>query len=69
MLLEDSLDEPLMLVRDKQDELHCLSNICTHRGMFLIDKPGKYRLLSCKYHGRCFNMDGKFRSMPQFKEA
>jgi len=69
MLLEDSLDEPLMLVRDKQDELHCLSNICTHRGMFLIDQPGKYRLLSCKYHGRCFNMDGKFRSMPKFKEA
>lgn len=69
MLLEDSLDEPLMLVRDKEDELHCLSNVCTHRGMFLIDRPGKYRLLSCKYHGRCFNLNGQFRSMPEFKEA
>lgn len=69
MLLEDSLDEPLMLVRDKNDELFCLSNVCTHRGMFLIDKPGKYRLLSCKYHGRCFSMDGTFRSMPEFSTA
>lgn len=69
MLLEDSLNEPLMLVRDKENKLHCLSNVCTHRGMFLVDKPGKYNLLSCKYHGRCFNIDGKFRSMPEFKET
>ena len=69
LLFEDSVDEPLMLVRDKEDAIYCLSNVCTHRGMFLIDKPGKYRLLSCKYHGRCFNMNGKFRSMPEFQET
>ncbi len=69
MLLEDSLEEPLMLVRDKDDAMHCLSNICTHRGMFLVDRPGKYRLLSCKYHGRCFDLNGQFRSMPEFQEA
>ncbi len=69
MLLEDSLNEPLVLVKDKSNQLACLSNVCTHRGMFLIDKPGKYRLLSCKYHGRCFNLDGSFRSMPEFSET
>ena len=69
MLLEDSLEEPLVLVRDKENALRCLSNVCTHRGMFLIDQPGKYRLLSCKYHGRAFNLDGQFRSMPEFQAA
>lgn len=69
MLLEDSLDEPLVLVRDKENELRCLSNVCTHRGMFLIDRPGKYRILSCKYHGRAFELNGQFRSMPEFQEA
>lgn len=69
MLLEDSLDEPLVLVKDKENNIHCLSNVCTHRGMFLIDQPGKYRLFSCKYHGRSFNLDGQFRSMPEFKET
>lgn len=69
MLLEDGLDEPLVLVKDKENKTHCLSNICTHRGMFLIDQPGKYRLLSCKYHGRSFNLDGQFRSMPEFQET
>jgi choline monooxygenase len=69
MLLQDSLDEPLMLVRDKEDNIYCLSNVCTHRGMFLVDKPGKYRMFSCKYHGRCFNLNGQFRSMPEFRET
>jgi choline monooxygenase len=69
MLLEDSLDEPLVLVKDKENELRCLSNVCTHRGMFLIDRPGNYRLLSCKYHGRAFNLAGQFRSMPEFQAA
>lgn len=69
MLLEDSLSQPLMLVRDKEDALHCLSNVCTHRGMFLVDQAGPYRMLSCKYHGRCFHLDGQFRSMPEFKET
>lgn len=69
MLLEDGLNEPLLLVRDQSDELYCLSNICTHRGMFLIDRPGPYRLLSCKYHGRCFEFNGKFRSMPAFEQT
>ncbi len=69
MLLEDSISEPLLLVKDKESKTYCLSNICTHRGMFLVDKPGKYRMLSCKYHGRCFNLDGCFRSMPEFKEV
>lgn len=69
MLLEGSLDEPLLLVRDRQDNIYNMSNVCTHRGMFLVDKPGPYRMLSCKYHGRCFNLDGQFRSMPEFKEV
>lgn len=69
MLLEDSLEEPLVLVKDKENVLYCLSNVCTHRGMFLIDQPGTYRFFACKYHGRTFNLDGQFRSMPEFKEA
>jgi choline monooxygenase len=31
-LLEGCLDEPIVLVRGEDDELHCLSNVCTHRG-------------------------------------
>src|SRR5436305_328292 len=34
-LLEGMLDEPLLLTRDHEDRVHCLSNVCTHRGTIL----------------------------------
>jgi choline monooxygenase len=68
-LLEHYLNEPLLLARDKQNKLHCLSNVCTHRGNLLVEKPCKLNDLRCKYHGRRFHLDGRFASMPEFKEV
>jgi choline monooxygenase len=68
-LLENYLDEPLLLTRDKEEKLHCLSNVCTHRGNILIDEKCKAANIRCKYHGRIFQLDGKFHSMPEFKEV
>jgi choline monooxygenase len=67
--LEHYLDEPLLLSRDKNNTLHCLSNVCTHRGNLLVEKRCKLNDLRCKYHGRRFQLDGKFLSMPEFKEV
>jgi len=68
-LLEKYLDEPLLLTRDDDDRIHCLSNVCTHRGNLLVYEPCQTRNLRCKYHGRLFHLDGSFRSMPEFKEV
>ena len=68
-LLEKYLDEPLLLSRDKENKLHCLSNVCTHRGNLLVERPCKLNDIRCKYHGRRFQLDGKFLSMPEFKEV
>ena len=68
-LLEKYLDEPLLLTRDEKDELHCLSNVCTHRGNLLAYESCKVSQLRCKYHGRLFQLDGKFKSMPGFREV
>ncbi len=69
ILLPDSLDEPLLLVRDGQGDLACLSNVCTHRGMLLADSPGSCEGLRCRYHGRTFSLDGTMTGMPEFAEA
>lgn len=69
ILLQGVLDEPLVLTRDGEGRLHCLSNVCTHRGKIVVEQPGNRRMLSCGYHGRCFRLDGSFKSMPEFKEA
>lgn len=68
-LLPGYLNEPLLLTRDKDNSLHCLSNVCTHRGNLLIDAPCNHNHLRCKYHGRIFKLDGQLQSMPEFKEV
>jgi choline monooxygenase len=68
-LLEGCLGEPLLLTRDRADALHCLSNVCTHRGNLVVEHPGVETALRCRYHGRRFQLDGRFHSMPEFEEA
>lgn len=66
-LLEGCLNEPLLVTRDQSDRLHCLSNVCTHRGTILCEHGGVERSLTCRYHGRRFDLDGTFRFMPEFE--
>lgn len=68
-LLPGSLDEPLLLSRDAEGRLHALSNVCTHRGNLLVHEPCRARGLRCRYHGRRFELDGRFVSMPETEGA
>lgn len=68
-LLPGLLDEPLLLARDGDDTLRCLSNVCTHRGNLLVESAGRCQVLRCRYHGRRFGLDGRFLSMPEFEQA
>ena len=68
-LLEKMLDEPLVLTRDSEDEIRCLSNVCTHRGFILTQHPGKMKQMVCGYHGRRFALDGTMKHMPEFDGA
>ena len=66
-LVPGALDEPLLLTRDASDAMHCVSNVCTHRGTLVVEGPGHESQLRCRYHGRRFTLDGKFHSMPEFE--
>src|ERR1700722_12057657 len=66
-LLEGSLNEPLLLTRDTHDALHLVSNVCPHRGNLVCEGAGVERYLRCRYHGRRFELSGKFLSMPEFE--
>lgn len=67
--LEGLLNEPLLLSRDEKNDIHCLSNVCTHRGNVLIDKACKRNAIQCRYHGRRFGLDGSMEYMPGFSGA
>jgi choline monooxygenase len=65
-LLEGFLDEPILLSK-KDGNVNCLSNVCTHRGNILVEEACSANLIRCGYHGRRFDLDGKFLSMPEFE--
>jgi choline monooxygenase len=68
-LLENYLNEPLLLTADADNRIHCLSNVCTHRGTTLVGAACQVNHLRCRYHGRQFGLDGHFISMPEFREV
>lgn len=56
---------PLLMLRDHDGALRVFQNTCRHRGMILLDKPGKIRgTIRCPYHSWCYNLDGGLRSTP-----
>lgn len=65
-VLEGCLDEPIVFTRDREDTVHCLSNVCTHRGNVVVEGAANLNTLRCRYHGRRFGLDGKFQFMPEF---
>lgn len=67
-LLSGFLDEPILLSKNGEN-VNCLSNVCTHRGNILVNEPCKASLIRCGYHGRRFDLSGKFLSMPEFAEV
>src|SRR5206468_4280849 len=52
-----------------EDRLHCVSNVCTHRGNLVCEHEGIESGLRCRYHGRRFGLDGAFQSMPEFEQV
>jgi choline monooxygenase len=66
--LEDFVDEPLLIAQNN-DGVSVLTNVCTHRGKILVEEPCNANLIRCDYHGRRFDLNGKFLSMPEFEDV
>lgn len=67
VLAPGALDEPLLLARDAAGTVRALSNVCTHRGNILVESACSAPAIRCRYHGRRFDLTGKFSSMPEFE--
>lgn len=67
-VLESFLDEPILFTKQNEN-LNCVSNVCTHRGKILVEESCKANGIRCGYHGRRFDLNGKFLSMPEFENV
>lgn len=56
---------PLLMLRNKQDEIRVFHNVCSHRGMILVNQPGKIQgTLRCPYHAWAYDFDGNLMRTP-----
>jgi choline monooxygenase len=56
---------PLVILRNKQDEIKVFHNVCSHRGMILVhDEMAVQGALRCKYHSWSYSLDGELKGTP-----
>jgi choline monooxygenase len=56
---------PLLILRNKQNEIKVFHNVCSHRGMLLVhDEMEVQGALRCKYHSWSYSLDGELKGTP-----
>ena len=63
------VEEPLLIVRDLNDELRGFYNVCRHRGGPPAEGCGSRKLFRCGYHGWTYDLEGKLISAPEFEDV
>lgn len=60
-------DNPLILLRDNNNQIQVFHNVCSHRGAKLIDSAcEKANALVCPNHFWTYGLDGKIQARPHF---
>lgn len=58
------LGQDFVLFRDEEGKVHCLHDVCTHRGASLSHGKTKGNCVECPYHGWQFNGEGNVVKIP-----
>lgn len=56
--------QPIIVLRDRDNKLQALSNVCLHRMSTLLQGRGNTRSIVCPYHAWTYNLDGTLRGAP-----
>ena len=56
-------DQPLLIFRDKKNNVRCVKNVCPHRGASFYEGSLENNELTCPYHGARFNSDGNCQNL------
>ena len=56
---------PLLILRDKNNKIRVFHNVCSHRGMILLNKECKLKnTIRCPYHSWSYNFNGELIATP-----
>ncbi len=57
---------PFVLVRNRAGVIRGFHNVCSHRGLHLVDKPCQGQtVIRCPYHSWAYDLDGMLRATPE----
>ena len=60
---------PVIVVRDRDEELRAFVNVCRHRGSELVlVERGNRNSIQCHYHAWTYGLDGRLRAAPRADE-
>ncbi|KAJ5892070.1 uncharacterized protein N7473_008298 [Penicillium subrubescens] len=60
-----------IITRDRQGDINAFHNICRHRAYPVVEKQGSgnSKILSCRYHGWSYGLNGKLAKATGFKDV
>jgi len=61
--------EPLIVVRDKESQVRCLSAVCQHRAMQVCEGQGNDTTFKCPYHHWIYGLDGRLLGAPAMERT
>jgi len=65
----DLLSEPLVVVRDDDNEIRVLSTICRHRAIEVVRGSGNRRSFQCPYHAWTYSLKGNLIGAPEMEQT
>lgn len=62
----DVAGESVLIVKDRDGQIHAHANVCRHRGSRLCEEsgPGSKAGITCPYHGWTYSLDGRLIGTP-----
>ncbi|HET9438320.1 MAG TPA: aromatic ring-hydroxylating dioxygenase subunit alpha [Gaiellaceae bacterium] len=58
---------PVVVVRDREDEIRAFLNVCRHRGSLVCEGSGRRETLQCPSHAWTYGLDGRLITAPRAK--
>ena len=65
----DLANEPLVVVRDRSNQVRVMSRVCRHRWAHVIDGQGNTSSFQCPYHAWTYDLDGTLKGTPEMKDT
>jgi phenylpropionate dioxygenase-like ring-hydroxylating dioxygenase large terminal subunit len=63
------MGEPLIVARDKEQQVRCMSAVCQHRAMQVCDGSGNSTTFKCPYHHWNYALDGRLLGAPAMERT